>query len=183
DTFIINTPLYFYGYFKGYSQVASENTRYFTRLILKARTKSQGYVKLRSTNPADTPDVNLLKFNIGGKEDLTSLVNTIEYMRNQTKKHLGDSYEEAFPGKEIKTRDQIAKWITEITWGHHVCCTAKIGLDNDKMAVLDSKFRVRGVTGLRVMDMSALPEIPGFFPNLYIHMLGNYIGDQIYEES
>lgn len=32
------------------------------------------------------------------------------------------------------------------------------------MAVLDSKFRVRGVEGLRVVDGSALPVVPGAFP-------------------
>ncbi|AEO60053.1 hypothetical protein MYCTH_2308874 [Thermothelomyces thermophilus ATCC 42464] len=33
------------------------------------------------------------------------------------------------------------------------------------MAVLDHKFRVRGVEGLRVVDASAFPAVPGAFPS------------------
>ncbi|KAI9298828.1 alcohol oxidase, partial [Neoconidiobolus thromboides FSU 785] len=181
DIFIINTPVYFYGYYKGYSEEAVKNTRYFNRLILKAHTRSQGYVKLKSNDPRETPDINLLKFNIGGVEDMNALITSIEYVRNRTREEVGEEnvYEEVYPGKQYASRWQIAKWIAEITWGHHVCCTAKLGLDNDPMAVLDSRFRVRGVKGLRVMDMSALPDIPGFFPNLFIHMMGNVLGDFI----
>ena len=49
-------------------------------------------------------------------------------------------------------------------WGHHASCTCTIGAkDGDDMAVLDSSFRVRGTEGLRVVDASVFPRIPGFF--------------------
>ncbi|KAL3416348.1 hypothetical protein V8F44DRAFT_481664, partial [Aspergillus fumigatus] len=38
-----------------------------------------------------------------------------------------------------------------------------IGADGDPIAVLDGKFRVRKVRGLRVVDASAYPPIPGTF--------------------
>jgi choline dehydrogenase len=43
-------------------------------------------------------------------------------------------------------------------------CTGKMGASNDTTAVVDSRARVRGVTGLRVVDASAFPFVPPGFP-------------------
>ena len=48
-----------------------------------------------------------------------------------------------------------------------------MGRDNDPMAVLDSKLRVRGVDGLRVIDCSAIPFIPSANTNAIALALGN----------
>ena len=42
---------------------------------------------------------------------------------------------------------------------HHPVGTCKMGADDDAMAVLDSKLRVRGLSGLRVVDASIMPKI------------------------
>ena len=49
--------------------------------------------------------------------------------------------------------------------------SSSIGSDDDPNAVLDSKFRVRGVEGLRVVDASAFPRAPGAFPVLAVFLL------------
>ena len=41
------------------------------------------------------------------------------------------------------------------------------------MAVLDARMRVRGIAGLRVCDMSAVPEIPAGNTNAPAMMLGD----------
>ncbi|KAI9291438.1 alcohol oxidase, partial [Neoconidiobolus thromboides FSU 785] len=177
DTFFISIPIFFHGYYRGYTQDIVDNLHYFTQLVLKARSKSKGHVNLVSSNPNDIPDINLLKFNRNGYEDMNALIDGILFLRNRTNTNVGTKYQEALPGSNIKTRTQIAKWIIETVWGHHVCCTAKLGADTDPYAVLDSRFRVRGVKSLRVVDMSAFPDIPGFFPNLFVHMLGDVVAD------
>lgn len=50
---------------------------------------------------------------------------------------------------------------------------------SDPNAVLDSKFRVRGVTGLRVVDASVFPKIPGFYVALPIYMISEKAADVI----
>jgi choline dehydrogenase len=93
-----------------------------------------------------------------------------------TTKH---TVEETWPGPAVQTDEQIKDFIVKNAWGHHVCCTAAIGKDGgecyatcgvvetmliglaDKNAVLDSNFKVRGIKGLRVVDASAFPWIPG----------------------
>ena len=41
----------------------------------------------------------------------------------------------------------------------------------DEFAVVDGDFRVRGVTNLRVVDMSIWPVVPGFFPTTPMYMV------------
>ena len=64
-------------------------------------------------------------------------------------------------------------------WGHHACGTCAIGVDTDPNAVLDSQFRVRGVTGLRVVDASVFPRIPGYFIVTAVYMISEKAADVI----
>jgi choline dehydrogenase-like flavoprotein len=41
--------------------------------------------------------------------------------------------------------------------GYHAAGTCKMG--NDAMSVLDDRLRVRGVTGLRIVDLSVFPTL------------------------
>jgi choline dehydrogenase-like flavoprotein len=47
------------------------------------------------------------------------------------------------------------------------------------MAVHDSSFRVRGVEGLRVVDASVYPRIPGTFTAVSTYMVGEKAADVI----
>jgi choline dehydrogenase len=47
------------------------------------------------------------------------------------------------------------------------------------MAVLDSSFRVRGTEGLRVVDASVFPHIPGLFIVSAIYMIAEKASDVI----
>ena len=77
----------------------------------------------------------------------------------------------------------IDKFVQDRSWGHHASCTCKIGGDNDPDAVLDSKFRVRGVKGLRVVDASVFPRIPGFFVVMPIYMIAEKAADAILADA
>ena len=68
-------------------------------------------------------------------------------------------------------------------WGHHACCTNKIGADEDSMAVLDSRFRVRGTMGLRVVDASVFPKIPGFYIASSVYMISEKAAEIIIADA
>jgi choline dehydrogenase-like flavoprotein len=53
------------------------------------------------------------------------------------------------------------------------------GPDGQADAVLDSKFRVRGVPGLRVVDASVFPRIPGYFIVTPTYMVSEKAADDI----
>ena len=68
--------------------------------------------------------------------------------------------EEWKPGPQYQSDEQLARLAGDIasTIFHPVGTTA-IGRDDDPMAVLDTRLRVRGVRGLRVVDAGAMPQI------------------------
>lgn len=89
------------------------------------------------------------------------------------------SFTEVFPGPDVVTETDTKAYLKHEAFGHHASCTAAIGKDSDRNAVLDSKFRVRGVTGLRVVDASSFPKTPGFFPTVPLYMISEKAADVI----
>ena len=85
--------------------------------------------------------------------------------------------EELVPGAHV-TGAALEKWIADHAWGHHACGTAAIG-PRDAGGVLDADFRVHGVPGLRVVDASAFPRIPGFFISAAVMMIAEKAADAI----
>jgi choline dehydrogenase len=68
--------------------------------------------------------------------------------------------EEYKPGPQFQTDEELARLAGDIaTTIFHPVGTCKMGRADDPMAVLDARLRVRGVSGLRVVDASAMPTI------------------------
>jgi choline dehydrogenase len=68
--------------------------------------------------------------------------------------------EEYRPGPQVQTDEDLAKVAGDIaTTIFHPVGTCRMGRKDDPGAVLDSRLRVRGVTGLRVADASVMPTI------------------------
>ena len=63
-------------------------------------------------------------------------------------------------------------------WGHHASCSCAIG-PRAGGGVLDSDFRVHGAAGLRVVDASVFPRIPGFFIASAVYMIAEKAADVI----
>lgn len=71
----------------------------------------------------------------------------------------------------------LDRWITEhLTWSHHLCSTVPMGSEADPDAVLDPLGRVRGVDGLRLLDLSVLPDPPRRGPACTAVALGELLG-------
>ena len=193
DLFIFGAPADFRGYYPGYSEQALANKDRFTWVILKGHTDNRaGSVVLQSPNPRDTPIVNYRYFQADGEDqpvdDLDAVVTAIEFVRDLAEKTrqvqlFGPAFTEIWPGPEVSGREQLAQFVKDEAWGHHACCTNKLGGDDDPMAVLDSRFRVRGTSGLRVVDASVFPRIPGFFIAAPIYMVSEKATDVILEDN
>ncbi|KAI0123292.1 hypothetical protein BJ170DRAFT_713436 [Xylariales sp. AK1849] len=81
---------------------------------------------------------------------------------------------------DVESDVQLLDWISQTAvFGYHGSSTCKMGKKEDRMAVVDSKARVYGVEGLRVVDASVLPFcVPGH-PSGTIYALAEKIARDI----
>ena len=188
DLFIFGLPVSFKGYFPQYADTLTERHDEFTWAILKAHTENTGgRVTLRSTDPLERPEVNFHYFGEGtdrAGKDLKAVVQGVKFVRSfagefdmqcsllerkgATRKH------------DIRSDAEIEDWVKAEAWGHHASGTCRIGAKGDTTdSVLDTEFRVKGVSGLRVVDASIFPRIPGFFIASSIYMVAEKASESI----
>ena len=68
--------------------------------------------------------------------------------------------EEYKPGSQFQSDADLARLAGDIaTTIFHPVGTTKMGRDDDPMAVVDARLKVRGVAGLRVVDAGVMPLI------------------------
>ena len=193
DLYIFGAPANFTGYFPQWGDAAVADHRHFSWYTLKAHTRNTaGTVQLRSSDPLDTPLINFNYFDTGTTEggadqkDVSAMVEAIRISRDALREYGGiysllggTDFVEQNPGPEMQSDADLETYIKDHAWGHHASCTNPIGADNDPNAVLDSSFRVRGTQGLRVVDASVFPKIPGIFIQAPIFMVSEKAADVI----
>jgi len=178
----------FDGYYPGYSQVLADHLNYLSWTIVKGHTNNRaGEVALRSADPRDTPLVNFRYFDEGSDvagEDLDSVVHAVKFVREVTRRIQKDHLigKEEVPGEHVQSDDEIREFARREAWGHHASGTCAIG-PREAHGVLGSDFRVHGTRGLRVVDASVFPRIPGFFIASAVYMVGEKAADVILADA
>ncbi len=194
DLFIFGVPGSFTGYYTGWclDAVAQPHDKW-TWLLLKGHARFRGRVTLKSNDPLDPPriDFNYFERDEDGKltpdaeKDLQAMregVRLINKLLKAATRRL-PLHPDAMKDVDLNSDEGIDKFVEDRAWGHHASCTCKIGADDDPDAVLDSSFRVRGVKGLRVVDASVFPKIPGFFVVMPIYMIAEKAADAILADA
>ncbi|KAJ8116385.1 hypothetical protein ONZ43_g4456 [Nemania bipapillata] len=88
--------------------------------------------------------------------------------------------DEAFPGKNVTTDADIEDIVRRsYNTIYHGACTCAMGKKDDPMAVLDSKARVYGVKGLRVVDAASFPLLIPGHPQSTVYALAEKIACDI----
>ncbi|PNY26781.1 Oxygen-dependent choline dehydrogenase [Tolypocladium capitatum] len=182
DVFAFGGPVNFRGYFPGYSVNITARHDVFTWAILKSHPRNTaGSVTLRSADPLDVPHVAYNYFDTGTGDsaaDLRAIREAVALARDAFRRQLVP-VREVLPGEGVTSDAAIEAYAKDTAWGHHASSTCPIGPDGDPMAVLDSSFRVRGVRGLRVVDASVYPRIPGTFTAVSTYLVGEKAADVI----
>ncbi|KAL4789540.1 hypothetical protein BDV19DRAFT_396942 [Aspergillus venezuelensis] len=193
DLLISGAPGDFQGYYPGFPLDALSDAQHWAWIVLKSRSRNNaGSVTLRSTDPRDTPVINFRSFDEGvttdnadGK-DLQAVYEAMDFSRKifDNLVPLDGNFTESWPGRSnVTTEAEMKQFIKKEAWGHHACCTAPIGADGDEMAVLDGDFKVMGVKGLRVVDASVFPKIPGYYIALPTYMISEKAADAILADA
>lgn len=129
-----------------------------TPSVCNLRPTSRGWVRIKSANAADHPQIKLNYLQT--EEDRRVAVDSMRFTRRIMSAHALAKYapEEYRPGRSIEDELALARAAGELgTTIFHPVGTCKMG--HDPLAVVDDALRVQGVRKLRVIDSSIMPRI------------------------
>jgi choline dehydrogenase len=124
------------------------------------RPKSRGLITLRSADPLALPLVDCNFF--GDQDDLRLTIAGLRVARDLLKTEPLASLiaGELYPGADVMSDDDLAAHCRRtVKTNYHPVGTCRMGRDDDPDAVLDTRLRVRGINGLRVIDASLMPRL------------------------
>ena len=188
DLFAMALPTRFEGYFPGYSKWLREHPDYLSWAVLKAHTRNRaGTVRLRSADARDTPEIDFHYFDAADDpqgEDLRAVVDGIKLVRRAMAPlvRAGTVMAEQSPGAAVDSDAALARYVRDNAWGHHASCSCPIGAP-EQGGVVDSRLRVHGTHGLRVVDASVFPRIPGFFLASAVYIVAEKAADEILAQA
>jgi choline dehydrogenase len=144
------------------------------------RSKSRGWVRLRSTDPAEAPRVF---FNyMSHPDDWTEMRAAVRLTREIFAQAAFDRYRgrEILPGAEAVDDAAIDAFVRDhAETAYHPSGTCRMGRTDDRLAVIGPDTRVIGVEGLRVVDSSIMPTITNGNLNAPTIMIGEKAADLI----
>ena len=147
-----------------YKDFPKEGQYAFAMCCFLCGAQTRGEVKLKSTDPFENAIVDH-KY-LSDKRDLTMMSEGVRFANEIVMTGAGtkDVVKGGWPPGEKhhlnKTNEDWQPFVQKYTsTSYHPGGTCKMGNDDDEMAVLDPKLRVRGVKGLRVADCSMMPTL------------------------
>jgi choline dehydrogenase len=144
------------------------------------RTKSRGWVRLKSADPAAKPRIF---FNyLSHPDDLAEMRACVRLTREIFSQKAFDRYRgrELQPGESVQTDEQIDEFVrAKVESAFHPSCSCKMGAADDPMAVVDPHTRVYGMEGLRIVDSSIMPSVTTGNLNAPTIMIGEKAADHI----
>ena len=89
--------------------------------------------------------------------------------------------DEYVPGRKFQTDEEILSAARNFKTIYHPTSTCKIG--HDEMAVVDTRLRVHGIQGLRVVDASVMPTLISGNTNAPTIMIAEKAADMIKQDN
>jgi choline dehydrogenase len=144
------------------------------------RSRSSGWVRLRSAAPEDKPRIC---FNYMSREDdWVEMRACVRLTREIFAQPAFERYRgrEIQPGTDVQTDAEIDAFVRgHVESAYHPSCSCRMGSADDPLAVVDPETRVIGVQNLRVVDSSIMPSITTGNLNAPTIMLAEKAADHI----
>jgi choline dehydrogenase-like flavoprotein len=177
----------FRGYVPGFSERIRQRHDCLTWVVLKGHTNNRaGSVAIASPDPRARPAIDFRYFDEGSDADGDDLEAVVEGIRLVRKVTSGLTpriiAEEELPGEQVTTDADLKQFVRDHAWGHHASGTCAIG-PAASGGVLTSDFKVHNTQGLRVVDASVFPRVPGLFIVSAIYMAAEKAADGIIETA
>ncbi|XXH00675.1 hypothetical protein Hte_007025 [Hypoxylon texense] len=138
---------------------------------------ARGNVTITSADMLDPPVVNPNWLGVEGDAEQAYAI--VQRMR-EIASYASIVEQEILPGPNVTGKDATIRWLRDnMGYIFHGASTCRMGPDSDPENVVDSRARVKGVTGLRVVDASAFPSLPPGHPMSTVYMFAEKIAESI----
>ena len=146
--------------------------------LVQLHPESRGWVELKSADPKDVAAVTLnILAEEADREQMRRAVCTARRIYN-TRPMADLIADERMPGAAAQSDDEIDAFVRETCYvGMHPTSTCAMGMG--AASVVDDACRVIGVEGLRVIDASVMPTVPGGNTNIPVMMVAERAADLI----
>ncbi|KAF1987710.1 GMC oxidoreductase [Aulographum hederae CBS 113979] len=164
------------------SPLADPQHHYFTVLVIGFMPQSRGSVTLASADFKDPPigNPNVLSHPFDVKNFVLA---TRDAYKVLTSPRVAQDTVAVFSAPKSMGEEDVMAYVREhagTVW--HMSCTAKMGKEGEEEAVVDTRFRVRGVEGLRLVDMSVTPFLVNGHPMAQAYLIGEMGAERLVEE-
>jgi len=141
-------------------------------MIANMNSQSTGTISIATSNPQNALviDPNLLGHEFDRRVLAEGVKAGMEIFKNSA---LSPRIKQILRAPESSMEQDVQNFLSQ--WGDtmgHTCGTAKMGLREDLTACVDREFKVIGIDGLRIADLSVCP----FTPNAHTQSIAYVIG-------
>jgi choline dehydrogenase len=154
----------------------------FSIAAVLTHAQSRGTITLRSSDPFAPPVIQ--PNYLSEESDFGLLVNGVNLIRGLARAKAFEPFRgaEVWPGAEAQGEEAVREFVRNTAETlYHPAGTCRMG--GDPTAVVDSRLRVRGAEGLRVVDASVMPTHITGHPNAAVIMIAEKAADLIKETA
>lgn len=156
----------------------------FTLSVCQLRPESRGHIRIRSLDPFEPPEMqpNYLSTDLDRRTNVAAVRAARAIAASQAMAPW--VVREVKPGPAAQSDEDILTFCREAgATIFHPSGTCAMGIDPKQGAVLDTRLRVHGVQGLRVVDCSAMPTLVSGNTNAPVVMMAEKAVDMILEDN